>query len=684
MMRIITHNFKTLLTAVVTILTYSTMSSQERSCGMEAYMQQQMQNPEFARQHEENQMRFREELERIGQNPDALNRRNPVVIPVAVHFPTGNESNRACLEALAQNQVDILNADYTATNSDISLWNTASAFYPGVNVGAINYFFCLATTNHPSNTDAQMVEGGPAVTIGWPFGGAGQDNYDSRWAGYMNFVIRNINDLGFSPLGGSIANGYAVTMDNNAFGSGSGCPGFVPSAPYNLGRTVTHELGHFYNLAHTFGYTAMCGTDDDGIADTPQVATATYNCPSNGSVNGCVSGEKALTMNYMDYTNDACMYMFTAGQATVMEAYLSFLQSQFKPNVTECAFDPNFQISAFHESTSACPAGGSVSYTFDFTTFEGFNENTVFSASGQPSGTTVSFSPSSMSANGQFVMTVSNLGGATLGDYTITVTGTSTSVTNSEIVELTLGTGPCPSFGHTNWNTSTTGVTFNTINNLNSGKSPSGYGDYTAQVTTVNRNSSYPLSVRVNTDGNYPIETRVWIDWNQNCSFNDPGEEYNLGYAANVSNGLTGGSPLSITVPVSAVLGNTTMRVATKYVNTDDSGLPKSCLTSYDGETEDYTLNVDVQLGVAEFGAGDFSIYPNPNNGRFNISLNSSSNENVKVTVYDIRGRKVYENAFENTSNFNEEVSLNSIQSGMYLVKVSDGHRQATKKIVVE
>src|SRR5690606_38973034 len=109
-------------------------------------------------------------LSKILQNGGVTERRNPIVIPVAVHFVSGTEASRPCLEALAQNQIDILNADYTGTNSDISLWGPASVHYPGTNTGSANFFFCLATLNHPANTDPDMVEGGPAVSIGYNFG----------------------------------------------------------------------------------------------------------------------------------------------------------------------------------------------------------------------------------------------------------------------------------------------------------------------------------------------------------------------------------------------------------------------------------------------------------------------------------------------------------------------------------
>jgi len=113
-----------------TLMFFSFSFSQERTCGMEAYMEEQMKDPEFARQHQEMQAQFKIEVEKMLKNGNVQQRGgvNPLVIPVAVHFPTGNEVNRACLEALAQNQIDILNADYTATNADISNWNAASIF----------------------------------------------------------------------------------------------------------------------------------------------------------------------------------------------------------------------------------------------------------------------------------------------------------------------------------------------------------------------------------------------------------------------------------------------------------------------------------------------------------------------------------------------------------------------------
>jgi hypothetical protein len=143
----------------------------------------------------------------------------------------------------------------------------------------------------------------------------------------------------------------------------------------------------------------------------------------------------------------------------------------------------------------------------------------------------------------------------------------------------------CTSNGNTTYNTSVTNVTLNTINN-NSVK-PSGYSDYTAISTNLTAGLSYTLSVSVNTAGDYEVDGYAWIDFNQNGLFTDAGEFFNLGSAQNVVSGATISSPLSIAIPANAVLGTTRMRITASY----DTGI-NSCSTAFDGEVEDYTINI--------------------------------------------------------------------------------------------
>ena len=95
-------------------------------------------------------------------------------------------------------------------------------------------------------------------------------------------------------------------------------------------------------------------------------------------------------------------------------------------------------------------------------------------------------------------------------------------------------------------------------------------------------------------------------------------------------------------------------------------------------------LCLDPGLSVEENDFDAFSISPNPNNGEFNIILNSYSNKDINVDVYDIRGRSIFSNIYGSTTNFNQTINLNAVQSGMYLVKVTDGDRTAIKKVIVK
>ena len=337
---------KTKLLLLLFVVTIS--FGQQRTCGTDAYMEKMLSNPEMKQQYLELQKQFESELERLtnaqqNRNGNATFSTNALVrIPVAIHYPSvvnsSAESVKSCLRLLAQKQVAILNADYNATNSDLSLWTAASIYYPGVNIGDMDVSWEIATQNHP--TSSGLSNGTLAVTFGTNF--LSNADSDSEWSGYCNLVVRNISGgiLGYSPLAGSPSQGMTVVIDNNAFGatmtgSPTSCSGYVPGAPYNLGRTLTHELGHFFNLYHTFQSctNTNCATQGDRVCDTPPLGTPTYSCPSDGTVAGCDGFTAALTMNYMDYTNDACMYMFTAGQANRMLAWHNTISSQLQTNV---------------------------------------------------------------------------------------------------------------------------------------------------------------------------------------------------------------------------------------------------------------------------------------------------------------------------------------------------------------
>lgn len=111
----------------------------------------------------------------------------------------------------------------------------------------------------------------------------------------------------------------------------------------------------------------------------------------------------------------------------------------------------------------------------------------------------------------------------------------------------------------------------------------------------------------------------------------------------------------------------------------DDANLDGGSITGF-------TLNICAQGSLAnqENTFSNFGIFPNPNNGEFTIKLNSDSGEKIKVTVFDIRGRAVFQRDYNSASSFEQLIQLDNVESGMYLVNVTDGEKQTTKKIIVK
>ena len=104
------------------------------------------------------------------------------------------------------------------------------------------------------------------------------------------------------------------------------------------------------------------------------------------------------------------------------------------------------------------------------------------------------------------------------------------------------------------------------------------------------------------------------------------------------------------------------------------------------GTINNWSIEVCTQtitLLTESFGLDGFGIYPNPNNGNFNVKFNSSTSNEIGVFVHDIRGREIYNKQFQNTGFIEQNIQLSSVQSGVYLVTVQDGDRKEVKKIVI-
>ncbi len=218
-----------------------------------------------------------------------------VNIPVVVHVVYAN-SQENISSAQINSQIDVLNQDFNATNSDL---NPPSEF-SGV-VGDCDIQFTLdqvirvAGDRSTWGTSDAVKSYSPVVDP----------------ARKLNIWVCNIGGgiLGYAQFPGGSASTDGVVVSPQYFGS----TGYV-SAPFNKGRTTTHEVGHYLNLRHIWG-DGRCKRDDF-VADTPTSDRANYGCPN--SAYHCRTND--MYMNYMDYVDDACMFMFSEGQKDRMRA----------------------------------------------------------------------------------------------------------------------------------------------------------------------------------------------------------------------------------------------------------------------------------------------------------------------------------------------------------------------------
>ena len=221
-----------------------------------------------------------------------------VQIPVVVNVLYKTTAQNISLTQI-QSQITALNNDFKALNSD---YNNTPSVFQSARSGNFGIEFVLETVNRKSTTKTSWSTNNAMKSTSQ--GGINATSPTTK----LNLWVCNLGNgiLGYAQFPGGASSTDGVVIDDNAFGT----TGTVTS-PYNKGRTATHEVGHWLNLRHIWG-DATCGTDN--VTDTPQHNTANYGCPGYPHYSTCTGTPVEMTMNYMDYTDDACMYMFTQGQ----------------------------------------------------------------------------------------------------------------------------------------------------------------------------------------------------------------------------------------------------------------------------------------------------------------------------------------------------------------------------------
>jgi Pregnancy-associated plasma protein-A/Secretion system C-terminal sorting domain len=319
--------------AVLVLFLFTNAAAQDR-CGTVVYEQLKGEKSALKRKASfENWMGNRMLARQL--NATQRTQATPYVIPVVVHVihngePIGTGTNISV--AQIQSQIDVLNADYKRLNADAA--NTPPLFQPVA--GSMDIRFVLAKQDAFGVTSNGIVRVKGSKSI-WRMSDDATLKAQSYWRSdlYLNIWVTNLDIqqvIGYAqfPDVNKIVGGLedsdmvhdmatdGVVIHYRAFGSGS----FDLEPEFNKGRTATHEIGHFLGLRHIWGDNPGCATDY--VNDTPPQSASTssnISCSSISSIDACTTTK--MFQNYMDYSADACMNLFTKGQMDRMDIVIN-------------------------------------------------------------------------------------------------------------------------------------------------------------------------------------------------------------------------------------------------------------------------------------------------------------------------------------------------------------------------
>ena len=271
-------------------------------------------------------------INRLQTNAQQRTNSGPYQIPVVVHIihngePVGIGTNISDEQVFSQ--IRVLNEDFKRMNSDAN--QTPAVFLPVA--GSLDIEFVLARQS-PDGLPTNGIVRKQGSKSGYVFEDEVLLKSESIWPteDYLNiWVCRMIDDIigyaqfpvsdlqGLEEYQNEIASTDGVVIAHDAFGSIED-GNFNLISRFNRGRTLTHEVGHYFGLRHIWGDDSNCNTTTDYVADTPKQNNDTNGCPTHPQLS---CSNTKMFQNFMDYSNDVCMNLFTAGQVDRMEIILN-------------------------------------------------------------------------------------------------------------------------------------------------------------------------------------------------------------------------------------------------------------------------------------------------------------------------------------------------------------------------
>jgi len=590
------------------------------------------------------------------QNGGSTQNRVVVTIPVVVNV-VWNTTAENISDAQIQSQLDVLNADFRRLNADAS--NTPAAFQ-GISADCeVN--FCLATQDPTGAATTGIRRRQTTVTA---FGTndavkytaqGGLDIWDRNK--YLNIWVCDISGgiLGYAQFPGGPAATDGVVIDYQYFGTTG-----TATAPFNLGRTGTHEVGHWLNMYHIWGDDGTSCTGSDQVSDTPNQADENYGCPTFPQVS-CSNGPNGdMFMNYMDYTDDACMNAFTTGQKNRAQALFvtggaraSLLTSpgcQPPSGGGGCAVASGLNATGITQTAATLSWGavsGATAYNLQWKLSSSSTWTTVSNLTG------TSYSLTGLTANTTYNYQVQTVCGATSSSYSAASSFT------------TQSSSSCTDQYETN----------NTRN--------------TAKVIPVNTNINMQIATSTDVDwlrfSNTSSTPRIKVDLT-NLPFDYDLQLYRnttlLGTSQN--GGTTAEQLISNTTTVSNAYYARVYGYNGAFSNSQCYTLRVSLSSSNwrtDGSTDGDVVEGEIPV---LFENAAFGIFPNPASNEVTIEVPMEADRDVQVRIVDGAGRVAMEqNRVLSKGDNRFQFDLNSLANGMYFVQVRNGEQVNMRKLVV-
>jgi len=457
--------------------------------------------------------------------------------------------------------------------------------------------------------------------------------------------------LGYAQFPGGSASTDGVVCDYQYFGTNG-----TATAPFNKGRTATHEVGHWLNLRHIWGDDGTGCTGSDQVTDTPNAAGPNYGCPAFPTVT-CSNGPNGdMFMNYMDYTDDACMFMFSSGQVSRMQALFATGGARASLLTSNGCSTPTPVLCGAITGLTA----GSITQTGATISWAAVSGATGYVLQYRPSTSTV--------------WTTVNVATTSFAITGLTA-GTAYNVQVQSV--CTAGSG---SFSATNF-TTTSAITACTDN------------------YESNNTSSAAKTISANTNITARIGTSTDVDW---FRFSNTSSARNIridlsGLPADYDVRLYNPSGTQV-----AISQNSSTTAEAIVYNTTTTGTWRIQVYGYQGafnSTLCYTLRASISASTFREGeetqAAELNstsatsdvvianVFPNPTNGKLNVILEASDSQNAQLRICDITGCTVLQQNVVCTSGSNTIIlDMESLPNGYYLLIIDNGNASSTMRVV--